>query len=86
VVVHVGLALVFVLEVPVRCVGVQQGGVIVLVLVRRAQVLESAGTRIVVVGHVVVGVTVYQPLVFVLFCLGHVATSSPFWAHTDHLR
>jgi hypothetical protein len=67
VVVDVRLADVLVLEVLVRRVRVMQRRMIVLMLVRRAEVLEPSGHLVVVVGHVEVPVAVHHSLVVMLF-------------------
>jgi hypothetical protein len=65
VVVHVGLTDVFVLEVLVGHVRMLHGGVVVLVLVCRAEMLEPTGHGVVVVGYMEVLMGVFQRLVLV---------------------
>jgi hypothetical protein len=67
VVVDVGLTGVLALEVLVRHVRMVQRRVVVLVLVRGAEVLEAAGHLVVVVRDMEVPVRVHQPFVVVFF-------------------
>ena len=75
----VRFASVLVLEVLVGIVGVAKGGVGVLVVVARAEVVEPARHAVVVVGHVIVLVRV-RKLVVVVFlrrmtgCVSHLAS------------
>jgi hypothetical protein len=64
VVVDVGLTLVLGVEVLVGDVSVTEGGVIMIVVVLRGEVLEATGAH--VVGHVVVTVAVGQRLMVVV--------------------
>ena len=78
-VVDVRLALVLLVEILVGIVGVAEGGVVVLVIVSRAQVHEPAGRIVVVVRHVVMGVVVGQSRMIVLFkgvMIRHVGAST----------
>jgi len=66
----VRLAGVLALEVLVRHVLVVQRRVVVVVLLRSAEVLESPGHLVVVVRHVEVPVSMHQPLVVMFFTPG----------------
>lgn len=68
-VVHVSLPGVLPLEISVRVVTVAKGGVIVLVRVLGAQVLEPAARIVVVVGDMKVPVVMSESLVIMLFPL-----------------
>jgi hypothetical protein len=67
----VGLAGVLVVEVPVRHMRMVQRSVVVLVLVRRTQVLETSCHLAVVVSDVKVPMSVYEPLVVVFLPVGY---------------
>jgi hypothetical protein len=69
-VVHVGLAVVLLVEVLMGVMSVAEGGVIVLVLVLGREMLEPARTH--VVRHVVVPVAVFErPVVMLLEVIRH---------------
>ena len=74
------LAEMLLFEILVRGVRVPERRMIVLVLMRRAQVLEATGLVAAVVGHMEVLMGVNQLLVVVLLCFAHVWSPVPLTA------
>ena len=79
-VVDMSLAEMFLFEILVRSVRVPERRMIVLVLMRRAQVLEATGLTAAVVGHVEVLMGVHQLLMVVLLSFAHVWSPVPLTA------